>query len=158
MTAKKNTKKNIHLEKNSGPSRFPVVGIGSSAGGIKALEELFDSLPSDTGMAFVVVQHLAKEYESRLSDILSRHTKMTVQQVKNNMKVEPNSVYVIPPAYEMALLRGHLQLIQVTTPRGQARPINFFFKSDACCAFVKCARLQYKVSRVFSKRRYAQTI
>jgi len=131
MIAKKKTKKNRHSEENSRKSRFFVVGIGSSAGGIKALEELFDSLPSDTGMGFVVVQHLAREHESKLSDILSRHTEMTVQQVENNMKVEPNTVYVIPPGYDMALLRGHLQLLEITDSRGLARPFDFFFKSLA---------------------------
>ncbi len=131
MTDKKNTKQNIQSETDSGQTRFPVVGIGASAGGIKALEDLFDSLPADTDMGFVVIQHLARDHESLLSDILSRHTEMSVHQANNNILMGRNSVYVIPPGYDMALLGGRLQLMQQTSSRSLSRPINFFFKSLA---------------------------
>ena len=77
--------------------RFPIVGIGASAGGIGALEAFFEPLPSGLDMAFVVVQHLSREHESRLADLLQGHTEMLVEQVEETVALEPGHVYVIPP-------------------------------------------------------------
>ena len=82
---------------------FPIVGIGASAGGLEAFKELLECLPVDTGLAFVIIQHLAAGQESMLTDILSRFTKMLVLQVEDGMHVEPNHVYVIPPGSTMTL-------------------------------------------------------
>ncbi len=125
------TAKQKVFDKELKPSPFSVVAIGASAGGIKALEELFDSLPADTGMAYVVILHLDGDHDSKLVDILADHTKMTIQQAKDNMSLEPNMVVVIPPGYDPALLKNRLQLMKHVAPRGQAQSINYFFRSLA---------------------------
>jgi two-component system, chemotaxis family, CheB/CheR fusion protein len=109
---------------------FSVVGVGASAGGLEAFTQLLRALPVDTGMAFVLVQHLAPTHESALAEILSRATSMPVTEVANEPKLEPNRVYVIPPGKEMIISRGHLQLL----PRqasGKQHPIDHFFRSLA---------------------------
>src|SRR5580704_8293268 len=82
---------------------LPIVGIGASAGGLEVYERFFDSMPVDSGAAFVVVQHLAPHHESMLSDILSRHTAMALAQVEDGVWVEPNHVYLIPPNTTLTL-------------------------------------------------------
>jgi chemotaxis response regulator CheB len=76
---------------------FPVVGVGASAGGLEAFTKFLEHLPLDTGMAFVLVQHLDPQHESVLSQILTRATSLPVHEVTNNLRVRPNNVYVIPP-------------------------------------------------------------
>jgi two-component system CheB/CheR fusion protein len=85
------------------PHNLPlvVVGIGASAGGLQAYTELLESLPPNTGMAFVIVQHLAAEHESLLATLLSRATPMPVVEVHDEPRVEPNCIYVIPPNRSM---------------------------------------------------------
>src|SRR5215216_959065 len=80
-----------------GNQNFPVVGIGASAGGLEAFTKLLQNLPANTGMAFVLIQHLDPTHESMLASLLARNSSMTVHEVRNKMQVEPNSVYVIPP-------------------------------------------------------------
>jgi two-component system, chemotaxis family, CheB/CheR fusion protein len=89
---------------------FPIVGIGASAGGLEALKMLLENLPSDTGMAFVIIQHLAPGQVSMLTEILSRSTTMTVHKVTQGTKVEHNKVYVIPPDSSMTIINDYLQL------------------------------------------------
>ena len=113
-------------------ARFPVVGIGASAGGLAAFEAFFSALPAaDTGMAFVLVQHLAPDHKSILSDLIRRYTRMQVLQVEDGMVVQPNCAYIIPPNCDMAFLNGALQLLAPAAPRGQRLPIDFFFRSLA---------------------------
>jgi len=112
-----------------GPS-FPIVGVGASAGGLDAFTQLLKALPPDTGMAFVLVQHLAPSHPSALAEILSRATKMPVTEVLDASVVEPNHVYVIPPGCNMVITQGTLQLL----PReghGIHRPIDQFFRALA---------------------------
>jgi two-component system CheB/CheR fusion protein len=90
--------------------QFPIVGIGASAGGLEAFTKFLEKLPSDTGMAFVFIQHLAPGQESMLTDILSRSTAMHVHKVENDMPVEPNNVYVIPPDVSMTISEYVLKL------------------------------------------------
>jgi len=115
------------------PPRFPVVGIGASAGGLAAFEAFFHGLPMDRNpeMAFVLIQHLAPDHKSILSEIISRHTNMKVFEVEDGMVVKPNCAYIIPPNRDMAFLNGSLQLFEPVTPRGQHMPIDFFFRSLA---------------------------
>src|SRR6478672_2381496 len=89
---------------------FPIVGVAASAGGLEAFTQLLSHLPIDTGMAFVLIQHLAPDHQSLLSEILARVTQMSVCEVKNDTTVEPNHVYVIPPNTKMVLSEGVLQL------------------------------------------------
>lgn len=110
---------------------FPIVGIGASAGGLEALEEFFRHVPERCGMAFVVVQHLDPTHEGVLAELLQRTTSMPVVQVRDRMKVKPDSVYVIPPNRDMSLLHGSLHLLEPTAPRGLRLPIDFFFRSLA---------------------------
>jgi two-component system CheB/CheR fusion protein len=96
-------------------SLFPIVGIGASAGGLEAITKLLEHLPSNSGMAFVIIQHLAPEQDSMLADILARTTKMPVHRVKNDMQVQPNNVYVIPPTVSMTISNGFLKLQKEVT-------------------------------------------
>jgi chemotaxis response regulator CheB len=73
--------------------RFPVVGIGASAGGIQALSAFLQATAADTGMAYIIVQHLSPDHESLMAEILGRHTTMRVRQIEDGMPVEPNHVY-----------------------------------------------------------------
>lgn len=94
-------------------SRFPVAGLGASSGGLVALQELFDHLPADTGMAFVVVQHLAPDRDSQLAKLLSTHTSMGVTEVSEEEEapaVEPNHIYVLPSGHDMVMAAGRLEL------------------------------------------------
>src|SRR5215475_9649069 len=87
-----------------------IVGVGASAGGLEAFEQLLAALPADTGMAFVLVQHLAPKHESILSELLAKSTKMPVMEVSEGKTVEPNHVYVIPPNADMSIVQGVLHL------------------------------------------------
>ena len=108
-----------------------VVGIGASAGGLEAFSRLLAALPSDTGMAFVLVQHLDPSHESVLTELLSRTTSLPVMEIKNGMGVKANNVYVIPSNTNLAINNGVLQLSSRTAGRGQHRPIDDFLSSLA---------------------------
>ena len=110
---------------------FPLVGIGASAGGLQAFTRLLHALPNDTGMAFVVVQHMPPTHESVLAEILGRTTPMPCTQVQDEPRVEPNHVYVIPPDRNMILTDGFLRLVPRESGRGQNRPIDVFLRSLA---------------------------
>jgi two-component system, chemotaxis family, CheB/CheR fusion protein len=110
---------------------FPVVGIGASAGGLDAFRQLLSHLPIDTGMAFVLIQHLEPNQKSLLSEILSRETTMPVVEVQQGMAVEPNCIYVIPPSTKMVILQGLLHLTPRDKAHGVAMPIDVFFRSLA---------------------------
>jgi two-component system CheB/CheR fusion protein len=109
---------------------FPVVGIGASAGGLEALRLLFSRLPDDTGMAFVVIQHLDPARPSMLSDVLAADVRMPVVEVSTAMRVEPNRVYVISPESDLSIHQRTLSLV----PRQQGRlhlPIDHFLRALA---------------------------
>ncbi|HEY6193961.1 MAG TPA: chemotaxis protein CheB [Candidatus Eisenbacteria bacterium] len=108
-----------------------VVGLGASAGGLEAFEQFFRSVPSDCGMAFVLVQHLDPAHASILTEILQRSTVMRVVEAQDQMVVAPNSVYVIPPNRDMAIFHGALQLSVPEQPRGHRMPIDSFLRSLA---------------------------
>jgi two-component system CheB/CheR fusion protein len=110
---------------------FPVVGIGTSAGGIEALTAFFSAIPADTGMAYVVIQHLAPDRESMMPQIIARHTKMPVRQIEDGMQVEPDHVYVIRPGHTVTLERGRLRTGADVRARGHRRPVDDFFRSLA---------------------------
>jgi len=112
---------------------FPIVGIGASAGGLAAFESFFSGMPADRdpGMAFVIVQHLAPDHKSILTELIRHYTHMQVFEVEDGMAVKPNCVYIIPPNCDIALIKCSLQLLQPSAPRGQRLPIDFFFRSLA---------------------------
>jgi two-component system, chemotaxis family, CheB/CheR fusion protein len=114
-------------------SPFPIVGIGASAGGLGAFEAFFSGMPAEVepGMAFVLVQHLAPDHKSILTELIQRYTRMQVFEVEDGVVVQPNCAYIIPPGRDMAFLNGALQLMEPSAPRGQRLPIDFFFRSLA---------------------------
>ena len=110
---------------------FPIIGIGASAGGLEALEQFFENMPSDSGMAFVVIQHLDPDHPGIMPELLQRITPMKVFQASDKLVVKPNHVYVIPPNKSMSILRGALFLFEPLETRGLRLPIDYFFKSLA---------------------------
>src|SRR6476646_188800 len=112
-------------------SEFHVVGIGASAGGLDSLERLFAQLPTDTGMAFVVLQHLSPDFKSLMDELLSRRTSLRIRQADHEMVVEPDTVYLLPPMKEM-IIRQRRLLLNDRDPRlGLTLPIDLFFRSLA---------------------------
>jgi len=110
---------------------FPVVGIGASAGGLEALELFLSRVPKNSGLAFVIVQHLDPTRPGIMPELLQRATGMKVLQVKDRTRVQPDCVYVIPPNKDMSILHGALHLLEPVTPRGLRLPIDFFLRSLA---------------------------
>jgi len=119
------------LEDTADTERFAVVGIGASAGGLEALERFLQHMPADSGMAFVIVQHLDPNYKGAIVELLQRMTRMPVVQVADRQKVERDHVYVIPPGKDMSMLNGRLHLLDQVSRRSLNLPIDFFFRSLA---------------------------
>src|SRR5687767_9684862 len=109
---------------------FPIAGIGASAGGLEALTALLGAVPRDTGVGFVVIQHLSPDRASGLSEILARATSLPVCVVRDEPAVEPNRVYVIPPGRDMVIAGGKLRLLEPAR-RAPHRGIDQFFRSLA---------------------------
>ncbi len=110
---------------------FPIVGIGASAGGLEAFTQLLVALPLDTGLAFVLVQHLAPQHESMLTVLLSHATPLPIHEARDGMRIEASHIYVIPPNTNLAVLHGRLSLMPRTEARGQHLPVDFFLRSLA---------------------------
>ncbi|HEX3870266.1 MAG TPA: chemotaxis protein CheB, partial [Pirellulales bacterium] len=110
---------------------FPVVGIGASAGGLEAFSDFFKAMPSDSGMAFVLIQHLPPERESLMAEILGKRTDMTVREVEDGMPVEPDNVYVIRPGRTLTIHDGALHLGEPLEKPGHRHPVDDFFRSLA---------------------------
>jgi len=111
---------------------FSIVGVGASAGGLEAFKIFLEALPADTGMAYVLVQHLDPQHDSMLAELLARSTQIPVIEVKRRTPVEPDHVYVISPDKKMALEGGMLVLSQRSKEPGVINlPIDFFFRSLA---------------------------
>src|SRR5512142_2128938 len=104
-------------------NRFPIVGVGASAGGLEAFTQLLEALSADPGVAIVFVQHLAPTRESALKTLLSRDTPLPVRVVEDGMAVERNHIYVIPPDRNMAILSGKLNLFPREEAIGKHLPI-----------------------------------
>ena len=120
-------------ERNLGPEQLgcPIVGIGASAGGLEAFTELLQHLPLDTGMGFVLVQHLDPHHESALTHLLTRATSLPVREVTDNLRVEPDRVYVIPPNTSLVIDKGVLKLEPPPVARLPLRSIDAFLESLA---------------------------
>lgn len=124
---KETTKNNSQNLKN--PTHY--IGIGASAGGLEALEKLFKNMPDDTGMAFIIVQHLSPDYKSMMVELLSRKTKMEVLQIEDGMNVEANIVYLVPPKMNLSIYHSRLILTEQMRDTGLNLPIDIFFRSLA---------------------------
>ena len=109
----------------------PVVGIGASAGGLEAFIQLLKDLPPDTGMAFIFIQHLDPTHPSMLTEILAKQTEMPVSEIKTNLAVKPNRIYIIPPNTNLVILHGVLHLLPRMETPGEHLPVNYFLKSLA---------------------------
>ena len=112
------------------PSMY-YVGIGASAGGLEALEAFFMHMPPDSGMAFIVIQHLSPDYKSMMVELLSKRTAMPVFRAEDGMLVEPGSVYLIPPKKNLSIFHGKLILTETDPSKGINLPIDLFFRSLA---------------------------
>jgi len=112
-------------------SQFPIVCIGASAGGLEAFEQFLSNVPKDSGMAYIVIQHLDPTQKGMLPELLQRISSMEVLQVEDRMTVEPNRVYVIPPNKTMSILNGVLYLFEPLESRGLRLPIDYFLFSLA---------------------------
>lgn len=120
-------------EKNAEPDSglFPIVGIGASAGGLEAFEQFLSNVPENSGLAYVIIQHLDPTQKGMLPELLQRVSKMKVYQVKDRMAVKPNCVYVIPSNKTMSILNGVLHLFKPIEARGMRLPVDIFLSSLA---------------------------
>jgi len=119
------------LQEESSKHSFTIVAIGASAGGLEAFSLLLKNLPSDTGMAFIYVQHLSPDHKSLLTSILSKITKMKVEEIDNMEKMEPNTVYVIPPNKIIKVVDGHIQLLPRVKKNSPSLSIDILFSTLA---------------------------
>jgi two-component system, chemotaxis family, CheB/CheR fusion protein len=110
---------------------FPIAGIGASAGGLEALEQFFGNVPVNSGIAYVVIQHLDPTHAGIMPELLQRATQMKVVQATDQLPMKPNQVYVIPPNKSMSVLNGCLYLFEPVELRGLRLPIDYFFRSLA---------------------------
>ena len=110
---------------------FPVVGIGASAGGLEAYRQLIEELPTDTGMAFVLVQHLDPQHRSLLAELIGNATRMPVLEATDGLLVAPNHIYTIPPNTTLGILHGRLQILERVAERGRHLPVDDFLRSLA---------------------------
>src|SRR5665213_3280692 len=110
---------------------FPVVGIGASAGGLEAYTQFFEAMRPDSGMAFVLIQHLPPDRESMIVEIISKRTSIPVSQVEDGIEVKPDHIYVIRPGRTLTIRDGHLHLGERLEKPGNNRPVDDFFKSLA---------------------------
>lgn len=108
-----------------------IVGIGGSAGSLEALETFFRTMPVDEGLAFVLIVHLDPTHKSITDELIQRCTTLKVREAEDDMKVEPNAVYIIPPGKNLSILNGTIQLMSVTETQGVRMPIDYFFRSLA---------------------------
>lgn len=113
----------------SAQSDFPIVAIGASAGGLEAVSTLLDSMPADTGMAFILIQHLDPSHPSMMVELLSKHTKMQVIEAHDGMAIAPDHLYVIPPGYYLAIDTETLHLSLPPARHGARLPIDFLLHS-----------------------------
>ena len=112
-------------------NKFPIVGLGASAGGLEALEQFFENVPANCGMAFVVIQHLDPHRKGIMPELLQRVTQLRVTSVTDGLKIKPNCVYVIPPNTSMSILNEALYLFEPIETRGLRLPVDFFLRSLA---------------------------
>lgn len=108
-----------------------IVGIGASAGGLEAIESFFKKMPINSGLAFVVVQHLSPDYKSLMAELLSKHTEMPVHRIEDGMAVNQNHIYLIPPRQNLTIFHGKLLLKEQVRSEGLNLPVDIFLRSLA---------------------------
>jgi two-component system, chemotaxis family, CheB/CheR fusion protein len=118
-----------NAELDGGPAYY--VAIGASAGGLEAIEDFFTHMPADSGLGFIVIQHLSPDYKSLMVELLSKKTSMPVNRAEDGLKVLPNQVYLIPPKKNLTIFHGKLLLTEQDHGRGINLPIDVFLRSLA---------------------------
>jgi two-component system CheB/CheR fusion protein len=108
-----------------------IIGIGASAGGLEAIQSFFEQIPSNTGAAFIIIQHLSPDFKSLMGQLLQRTTKMKIHPASNNVEVEANTIYLIPPKQNMYISQGKLELVEQNRDQYLNLPIDLFFESLA---------------------------
>jgi two-component system CheB/CheR fusion protein len=122
----------VDLDADTAPSgELVVVGIGASAGGIRACREFFAATPADSGMAYVVILHLSPDHESHLAEVLQHESRMPVTQVTDPAPIEPNHVYVIPPNKSLAMVDETLVLSEIGRIEERRSPVDVFLRTLA---------------------------
>ena len=116
--------------KDSSGGKFPIVGLGASAGGLEALKTFFAALPEDSGLAYIVVVHMASNQPSMLPELLQKVAKVPVQSAQDGHPIEPNNVYIAPPDKDISIYDGKIQLLDVVK-KAVAHPIDYFFQALA---------------------------
>ncbi|MBX9851313.1 MAG: PAS domain-containing protein [Cytophagaceae bacterium] len=129
--AKSNTENNKPSASVAKDKNHYVVGIGASAGGLEAIHEFFDNVPSENDLSFVLIQHLSPDYKSLMAELLAKHTTMEVHDAKEGMQVKKNSVYVIPNKKNLIIKDGKLRLIEKARSQSPNTAIDIFFESLA---------------------------
>ena len=117
-------------QENRKKHRFPVIGLGASAGGLEALKAFFSKVPPDSGMAYIVLVHMSPKQPSMMHELLQKVTGVTVQQAKNDMALRPDNVYIVPSDKEISFYQGKIQLLDPVDKKSYL-PIDFFFRSLA---------------------------
>ena len=115
------------MQSNTSPSL--IVGVGASAGGLEAIEKMFKAMPVGTGMSFIIIQHLSPNFKSMMNELLSRWTDIPVRMVEDGMKVERDTIYLIPRKKVMIISQGHLLLTDKDPMEALTLPIDHFFRS-----------------------------
>lgn len=130
--AKRAAKKSVETGQKENPSSdFPIIGLGASAGGLKAFTDFLEAMPDKCGMGFVLIQHLDPNHESLMASLLEKHTAMSVCLAEDNMRVAPDHVYIIPPGFTLILKGDRLKLVKPVEAHGARLPIDAFFRSLA---------------------------
>jgi two-component system CheB/CheR fusion protein len=130
MSEPSSTEKGTPSAVSVGQPRF-VVGVGASAGGLEALEKFFQKMPRDSGLAFVVVQHLSPDHKSFMVELLSKRTSIPVLQAEDGLAIQANTIYLIPPKKNLKVFHGQLLLVDQDFTRGFNLPIDILFRSLA---------------------------
>jgi two-component system, chemotaxis family, CheB/CheR fusion protein len=123
--------KSKQIEKGKTDKQIRVVGIGASAGGLEALQEFFKNVSEKSGLAYIVVQHLSPDYKSMMDELLARQTSMPIIVIEDGMRVEVNTVYLIPPRMNLRIFEDQLFLTKQDPKKGLNLPIDIFFRSLA---------------------------
>jgi PAS domain S-box-containing protein len=110
---------------------FLIVGLGASAGGIQALREFFENVPTDSGIAYVVILHISPDHDSQLAGVLQQHCKLPVAQVTEKVRVQPDHVYVVPPNQHLEMHDGHITVSQNLLVEERRAPVDIFFRTLA---------------------------
>ncbi|MBX3043635.1 MAG: PAS domain-containing protein [Candidatus Kapabacteria bacterium] len=110
---------------------FPIAGVGASAGGLEALEQFFKNIKPDSGLGYVVVQHLSPDYKSLMVELLGKHTSIPIYRAEDGMKVQKNSIYLIPPKKNLTIFHRKLYLTDQSLNLGLNLPIDIFLRSLA---------------------------